>query len=167
MFNLRLLKVNQRLARDLFQKSPHLFGMNVGLLDGRPVFDDISFRTDDHGGADGPFHLFAVHHFLAESAVFLHDFGFGIGQQHERQFELLGEFIMRCDAILAHAQDDYPGFFESVVQLAEPASLLGSTRRVVLGIKKHHHGLALIIVLKGMRLAVVALQAERRRFFPD
>lgn len=69
---------------------------------------------------------------------------------------------MRFDAVLADADDDRIGLFELGIQLAEPASLLGSTRRTVLRIKEQHNSFTLELVQRVV-LAIVAGQAECRR----
>ena len=69
---------------------------------------------------------------------------------------------MRLDAILADTDDDCIGLFELRIQLAEPASFLGSTRRAVLWIKKQHNHFTFEVVQR-VFLAIIAGQAERRR----
>ena len=69
---------------------------------------------------------------------------------------------MRFDAVLADADNDRIGPFELGIQLAEPASLLGSTRRTVLRIKEQHNSFTLELVQRVV-LAIVAGQAECRR----
>src|SRR6266481_4120170 len=62
----------------------------------------------------------------------------------------------------SHAEHNCPGSFQWRIHVAKATGLLGTTRRVVLGIKIKHDGLALVI-LQRVLLAIVAFEAERRR----
>jgi hypothetical protein len=136
--------------------------MRLGLLHRRPMLDHIALGPDHHGRANRALYLFAVHHFFAEGAVFLHDFALRVGEQEIRQIELGGKLIMRIETVLAYAQHDRIGFLKLWIELTEPASFLGSARRAVLRIEKHDHGLAFELV-QGMIVPIIACQGERRR----
>ena len=144
------------------EKLENLFGMRFSLFNGIPLLDHVAFRPDHHSRANRPLHFLAVHHFFAEGAVLFHDFARRVGEQEIRQIELGGKLIMRIKAVLAYAQHDCIGFLKLWIELAEPASFLGSARRAVLRIEKHNHGLAFELV-QGMIVPIIARQAERRR----
>src|ERR1041384_561237 len=55
---------------------------------------------------------------------------FWVSEQDVGQLQFFGKLRVRFDAVLADADDDCIGFFVLGILLAEPASLLGSTRRM-------------------------------------
>ena len=130
----------------VFQKRHYFIGMDFGFLHGGPMLDHVAFGSNDDRGADGALHLFAVHQFFAESAVLFHHLRPRIGEQSKRQLITAGELIVRLDAVLADANYDGVCLFELWIQLAEPASLLGSTRCAILRIEKQHDGFAFELV---------------------
>ena len=138
--------------------------MGLWIPDGWPMLDDITLAANDDSGTDRSLDLFAVHHFLAESGVFFHRLRTRIGQEYIWQIVFCSEFFMRCKTVLAYSQNNDVEFFQLLVKLAEPASLLGSARRAVFRIEKQYDGLALVRV-EGMRPAITTQQAKRRRLF--
>jgi hypothetical protein len=53
---------------------------------------------------------------------------------------------MRINTVLAYAQHHRVGLLELWIELAEPASFLGSARRTVFRIEKHDHSLPFELV---------------------
>jgi hypothetical protein len=142
-----------------------LLGVLFGVLNARPLFDNLALRADNQARADRTLHSFSIHHLLAERLVFFHYLRFRVGQKHERQIKLFGKLVMGINAVFTDTQNYCPGLFHLRIQVAEPASFFGSARGAVLGIKKQDNVFAAII-LKRVLLAVIAFQAERRRFLP-
>jgi hypothetical protein len=152
----------ERLAFLLFQKGQNFLRMLLSLLHRGPMLDHIALGPDHHGRANRALYLFAVHHFLAEGAILFHDFAVWVGEQDIRQIELGGKLIMRINTVFAYAQHCRIGLLELWIQLAEPASFLGSARRAVFRIEIQDYGLAFKFV-QGMLVPIIAGQAERRR----
>jgi len=86
--------------------------MRVCLLNCRPVLDHIALGANHNGRANRSLHFLAIHHLLAERAVFFHDFGFGVRQQHVGQLILLGKLVVRLDGVFADAKNDNIFLFE-------------------------------------------------------
>ena len=120
--------------------------MRIGLLYGRPVLEHLALWADDDCGSNRALHLLAVHHFFSVCAVLLHHFAPSVGEQYVRQLKFLGKLFVRFNAVLADTEDHRIRLFELGIQLAEPASFLGSTGRAVLGVEKQHHGFSLELV---------------------
>jgi hypothetical protein len=111
-------------------------GVLFGFLNARPVFDNLALRTDNQARADRTLHSFSIHHLLAEGLVFFHYLRFRVGQKQEGQIKLFGKLVMGINAVFADTQNYCPGLFYLRIQVAEPASFLGSARGAVLWVKK-------------------------------
>src|SRR4030095_9988218 len=109
--------------------------MVFGLLDRGPVLNDIPLGADHYGRANRALNLLAVHHFLAEGAVFFHHRGRGIRQQRKRELVLAGKPVLRFDSVFAPSEHHRAGLLEGGVSVGKAAGLLGTTWRVVLWIK--------------------------------
>src|SRR6185436_15980431 len=72
---------------------------------------------------------------------------------------------MRFDAIFADAEHHHIGLFERRTAIAKTTRLLGAAWGIVLGIKIQHDGFAPVVV-EGMLLAVVPVEAEMGCLFP-
>ena len=75
-----------------------------------------------------------------------HDFALEIGEQDIGEFEFVGKLVVRLNAVFADAHNDCVCLLELGIQLAEPASFLGSARRAVFRIEKQHNGFTLELV---------------------
>src|SRR6266404_8504704 len=73
--------------------------MGFGLLDRRPMFEHIAFRSDHHRRANSALHFFAVHHFLAERAILLHDLVLGSESRVNGNLKLPANLL--CDSMLS------------------------------------------------------------------
>src|SRR3954447_21632811 len=58
-----------------------------------------------------------------------------VGQERERQFELLAERALACRSLRAHAPDVGAALVDGLVAVAELACLDGAAGRVVLGVE--------------------------------
>ena len=140
----------------------YFLGMRLRFLHRWPVLDDIAVRPNDHGGTDSALNFLAIHRLFAEGAIIFHDDALRIGKQDVGQLEFLGKFVVRVDAVLADTDYDGIGLFELRIQLAEPASFLGSARSTVLWVEKQHNRPASELIQRVL-LPIIPWQAERRR----
>jgi len=67
---------------------------------------------------------------------------FGVGNQVERQLEVLAELFVRGHVVARHAKHHGAGLDEILVAVTELHRLRGATRRVILGIEVQDHHLA-------------------------
>ena len=144
-YSWRRLLLRDRLAL-VVKKGQHLVRMFLGLLYSGPMLDHVALWTDDDSGTKRPLHFLTVHHLFTEGRVFLHHLGGGIGQENVGQRVLFDKLVVQWNTIFADAQHRHVKFFELIVALTEPASLLGSAGGVVFWIEKQHDGLAFVIV---------------------
>ena len=129
-----------------------------------PVFFDRAVGTDQRGRAYRPFRDFALSVFArSPCAVCFHRILLRIGQQNERQIELVDELVVRVDAIGAYPDNDRVGFCDVVDSVAEPARFFGSTRGIVFRIKPKNNVLSGIFG-ETMLFAVASSESKRRSF---
>ena len=102
--------------------------------------------------------------FLPKAPYFFITSRFGSDSKTNGSLYFAGKLLVRFGAVLAHAEHHSTGFFDVGVEIAKAAGFFGAAGRVILGIKVQHDGFV-FVVFQRMRFAVVAFQAEGRRFF--
>ena len=91
----------------------------------------------------------------------------GVGDQGERQVELVGELLVRSLGVRADTDHLRAGIGEGLIVVAERARLLGASRRVVLGIEVQNHGSLSTEIGEPHALARPVGQIELRRRVAD
>ena len=104
--------------------------------------DEDAVGTDDDVAAGHSHVFFAVHAFFVPHTICLTDRVIGIGEERERQVELLFELGMGCDRIGANPIDNRIGSSDLCIPITEPTGLCRTPRGVVFGLKVQHHGAA-------------------------
>ncbi len=116
------------------------------------VVDLLDFAIVDHVGDPlGVAHAVAI----ADHIVGRRDRPRGIGQEGERQIEFLGEGLMGCLIIQAHAKYRDALAQVLVIVVPEATGFFGATGCVILGIEVHHHHFASVVgELDGVAIGV-------------
>ena len=100
---------------------------------------------------------------VPQHAVGFRHLAIHVGKQDERQFVLLGEFLVGIHVVQAHAYDVRTDCLECIHVVAEVAGFFGTARRVVLGIEVDGQPFPAIIG-QVVPVTVLVLQPEARRF---
>lgn len=95
----------------------------------------LALFVDEVGDTMRAFVGAAIHGFFAPNAVLVHDFLLSISKQGEGKVVFGDEFLVGFLAVGAYAQDDNALVGKDLVVVAEVAGLLGTTWRIILGIK--------------------------------
>src|SRR5688572_19667646 len=101
---------------------------------------DAPRRVDDERGAEDAVVLAAVHRLLAPDAVGLGDRVVLVGEQRERQRELVAKLPVRRDAVGRDAEHDGSPGLHVGPAVAELAGLRGAAARVVLRVEVEDDG---------------------------
>src|SRR5262249_36788242 len=120
---------------------------------------DLAVRGDDNTDALGALRRIDI------CAVGRPDRAVRVADQGEVEVELLGELLVVRGSVERHAQDHCVLPIVVTLQVAEPATLSGSARRVGLGKEPEHDVLALEVG-ELHRVAVVVAPDEVRRLVP-
>jgi len=108
-------------------------------------------------------HFLTVHLPLFDHAEQIRDLLFGIGQQGERQTELVLKLFLRGSRVRRNAEQHDACLLDLFVGITKAARFLGASRRIGLGIEIKHHGLAAKI-FQGNLFAVLVRRTEVRGF---
>src|ERR1044071_4219213 len=102
---------DQKFAHKLIQRGKN-FGSVFVRLDRQPNLFDAAVTADEESHAMCA-EIFTSHESLfAPNAISFNNFFVFIGEQRERQFEFLDEFVVRLYGIRADAEHNRTAFFE-------------------------------------------------------
>src|SRR3984957_3351290 len=143
------------------QRLIHLLGVPFRLYFVEDPFD-LAVLANQERGAFNAHVLAPIHALFNPGSVSLRHFVIHIGQQSERQIELVLEFGLRGRFVGGHSDDHGVGLGEFLRVIAKLAGFLGAAGRVGLGIKIQHHVLT-FETGERERLSLVVLNLNRRR----
>src|ERR1700687_1003702 len=103
---------------------------------------DLAVGTNDESRPRDPFHFLAIHVLLFDHAEKVRNFLLWIGQQRERQTELVLKLLLRGRCVGGYSKQHHAGLLDRRIAVAEAARFLGASRRVGLGIEIKHHRFA-------------------------
>jgi hypothetical protein len=103
---------------------------------------DFSVGRDHESAALDPHELSAVEGFFFPDAVGFADLSVLVGEERKREGVLGLEFLMARHWVLAYAEDDGLGLFQSAERVLKVTGLLGASGREILGVEVEDHRLS-------------------------